>query len=225
MHDPERQAPGPVSSNAARAQQTTPGRELRARRERERRRRLVMRAATEAGRLADERVWEQILVSGDERLTTAFVEELPERHRDRAIRDPRLLTGAAPRSLANLIGERFAADRAQRKLELMRRARDATFGPGAALGLSEVLAALNEARVAHLIYDPDVRYQGAMDADGWLYGESESPAGGVATLAEPRLTERLVERSLDTAARVTPVASAAAGPLADADGIAALLRW
>jgi hypothetical protein len=225
VHDPERQAPGPVSSNAARAQQTTPGRELRARRERERRRRLVMRAPTEAGRLADERGWEQILVSGDERLTTAFVEELPERHRDRAIRDPRLLTGAAPRSLANLVGERFAADRAQRNLELMRRARDPTFGPGAALGLSEVLAALNETRVAHLIYDPNVRYQGAMDADGWLYGESESPAGGVATLAEPRLTERLVERSLDTAARVTPVAGAAAGPLADADGIAALLRW
>lgn len=223
--DPERQEPGPISNNAARAQQNTPGRELRARREHERRRRLLMRAATEAGRIADERGWEQILVSGDERLTTAFVEELSERHRDRAIRDPRLLTGAAPRSLADLVGERFAADRTQRNLELMRRARDATFGPGAALGLSEVLAALNEARVAHLIYDPDVRYQGAMDADGWLYGESESPAGGVATLAEPRLTERLVERSLDTAARITPVVGAAAGPLADADGIAALLRW
>jgi hypothetical protein len=63
-----------------------------------------------------------------------------------------------------------------------------------------------------------------MDADGGLYVESETPAGGVATLAEPRLTERLVERSLDTAARVTPVPGAA-GPLADADGIAALLRW
>jgi hypothetical protein len=150
---------------------------------------------------------------------------LPDRHRDRAIRDPRLLTGAAPRALADLVGDRFAADRAQRNLALTRRARDATFGPGAALGLSEVLAALNEARVAHLIYDPDVRYQGAMDADGGLYVESETPAGGVATLAEPRLTERLVERSLDTAARVTPVPGAAAGPLAEADGIAALLRW
>jgi hypothetical protein len=223
--DPERQEPGPVSNNAARAQLTTPGRELRARRERERRRRLLVRAAVQASRLVDERGWEHILVSGDDRLTTAFIQELPDRHRDRAIRDPRLLTGAAPRSLADLVGDRFAAERAQRNLELSRRARDATFGPGAALGLSEVLAALNQARVAHLIYDPDVRYQGAMDADGWLYVESETPAGNVATLAEPRLTERLVERSLDTAARVTPVAGAAAGPLADADGIAALLRW
>jgi hypothetical protein len=34
------------------------------------------------------------------------------------------------------------------------------------------------------------------------------------------------ELSLDTAARVTPVAgAAAAGPLADANGIAAFLRW
>jgi hypothetical protein len=223
--DPDGQQPGPVANNAARGQQITPGRELRARRERERRRRLLVRAAAKAGRLADERGWGQILVSGDERLTTAFIEELPDRHRDRAIRDPRLLAGAAPSRLGDLVGDRFAAKRAQRNLELIRRACDATFGPGAALGLSEVVAALNEARVAHLIYDPDVRYQGAMDADGWLYVESETPAGGVGTLAEPRLTERLVERCLDTAARVTPIPAAAAGPLAYADGIAALLRW
>jgi Bacterial archaeo-eukaryotic release factor family 10 len=84
--DPDRQRPGPVVSNGARAQQITPGRELRARRERERRRRLLVRAAAEASRLADERGWDQILVSGDVRLTTAFIDELPEPHRDRAIR-------------------------------------------------------------------------------------------------------------------------------------------
>lgn len=223
--DPDRQRPGPVVRNGARARQITPGRELQARREGERRRRLLARATAETARLAAARDWDQILVSGDERLTTVFVEELPDRLRDRAIRHPQLLNGTAPSRLAELVGDRFAAEREQRNRELIRRTRDAVFGPGAALGLSEVVAALNEARVAHLIYDPEIRYQGMMDADGWLHVESEVPAGGVATRAEPRLTERLVERSLDTAARVTPVAGAAAGPLADAEGIAALLRW
>jgi hypothetical protein len=42
---------------------------------------------------------------------------------------------------------------------------------------------------------------------------------------EPGLTERIVERGLLTGARVRPVAGAAATMLAEAGGIAALLRW
>jgi hypothetical protein len=40
-----------------------------------------------------------------------------------------------------------------------------------------------------------------------------------------RLTERMVERALDTGARLTPVEGAADDGLAEASGIAALLRW
>jgi release factor family 10 len=217
------QRPGPVVTNAARAQQITPWREQRARREREQRRRLLDRAAREASRLGDERAWAQILVSGDERLTTHFVDALPGRLRDRAIRQPRHPSAAATTKLADAVCDRFARERAQRNLELTRRVRDAAFGAGGALGLSEVIAALNEARVAHLVYDPEIRYEGTMDADGWLYVASE--LGGVGVIAEPRLTERMVERCLETAARVTPVGGAATGALADAGGIAAVLRW
>jgi hypothetical protein len=42
---------------------------------------------------------------------------------------------------------------------------------------------------------------------------------------ESRLTERIVERCLRTAARITPLDAIAAATLADAGGIAALLRW
>lgn len=42
---------------------------------------------------------------------------------------------------------------------------------------------------------------------------------------EPRLRERIVARAFHTGARVTPVDGSAADNLADADGIAALLRW
>jgi hypothetical protein len=42
---------------------------------------------------------------------------------------------------------------------------------------------------------------------------------------EPRLTERMVERSLQTGARITPLNGASAHLLADAGGVAAMLRW
>ena len=64
-----------------------------------------------------------------------------------------------------------------------------------------------------------------VDADGALFAAGEKPPGAHGLTQEPRLTERLVERALGTGARVTPIEGAASGALADADGIAALLRW
>jgi hypothetical protein len=104
----------------------------------------------------------------------------------------------------------------------VRRVRDAALGVGrGALGLTDVLGALNDARVEHLIYDPEVRYTGALLEEDTLLASHESI--GV-VVAESRLTERIVERCLLTAARVTPLDAAAADALADSDGIAALLR-
>ena len=98
-------------------------------------------------------------------------------------------------------------------------------GAGGALGLSEVLAGLNEARVSHLIYDPEVRFDGAVGDDGRMFSRSESPPAAGRIRPEPRLTERIVERCLETGAEITPVEGAASTILADAGGIAALLRW
>ena len=108
---------------------------------------------------------------------------------------------------------------------LIGRVREQAHGAGAAaLGLSEVVGALNQARVAHLVYDPFVRYRGSVAGDGTLYAEDETALTAAAT-ADPRLTERIVERALETGARVSPVEGAAADGLAEADGIAAVLRW
>jgi hypothetical protein len=84
---------------------------------------------------------------------------------------------------------------------------------------------LNEGRVAHLIYDPEVRYVGSVGADGALYADAESGLAGSPNTSEPRLTERLVERALATGARVSPIEGAAGEVLSDAAGIGALLRW
>ena len=47
----------------------------------------------------------------------------------------------------------------------------------------------------------------------------------VRVVEEPRLTERMVERCLETGARVTPVGGRAAAMLAETGGVAAQLRW
>jgi hypothetical protein len=57
------------------------------------------------------------------------------------------------------------------------------------------------------------------DGIAWLAPSSR------ASTADPRLTERIVERALETGARVTPVEGAASDGLAEASGIAAVLRW
>jgi hypothetical protein len=73
-----------------------------------------------------------------------------------------------------------------------------------------------------VIYDSALRYSGAIAPDGSLLAAGEAPELGK---EEPRLLERILERAFHTGARVTPVDGSAADNLADAGGIAALLRW
>ena len=215
--------PGPIVASAAGARFVTRAREQRSRRERDRQRRWMEQVAAEVVRLTDEREWERILVSGDERLTVPLVDALPDRLRDAVLLDPRHLHESDHSSLAADVAERLMEDRAGRNADLSRRVRAAALGAQrGALGLSEVVAALNEGRAEHVIYDSARRYTGGVGPDGSLFAERERLGLGK---EEPRLLERIVERALHTGARVTPLDGPAAGRLADADGIAALLRW
>jgi hypothetical protein len=215
--------PGPVVAHGWRAQHITPAREQQSRRERERHHRFLEDVAVEAVHLAGERGWERVLVAGDPRLIGRLVDALPNWLRQNVVRDSRHLTGIDGPVLAFAVAERFARDRAERHLALAHRVRDTALGAGrGALGLSDVLGALNDARVDHLIYNPEVRYVGALGADDLMLASPE--AVGV-MVEESRLTERIVERCLRTSARITPLDATAAAALADAGGIAALLRW
>jgi hypothetical protein len=143
--------------------------------------------------------------------------------RQNVVRDSRHRTEIDGPVLAVAVAQLLGGERAERHLELVRGVRDAALGAGTgALGLADVLVALNDARVEHLIYDPQVRYVGAVGADDVLLA---SPHAGGLLVEESRLTERIVERCLRTAARITPLDAIAAATLADAGGIAALLRW
>ena len=216
---------GPVGSSPA-ARPDSPKREQRAAREEVRTRRFLDHVGGAATALAGDRDWQRVLVSGGERLTEPLAQALAARLQDVLIRDQRLLIGLDDAALSQAVTEQLTAEHAAREERLVRDVREAAHGPGAAaLGLSDVVGALNEGRVAHLLYDPEVRYQGSVGADGLLLAGGERTGDAAAATPEPRLTERLVERALETGARVTPVEGAARGGLAEAEGIAARLRW
>jgi hypothetical protein len=216
---------GPVAPSPGGAH-TTPMREQREARERTQARRFAEQVAAAISRLAREHGWERLLVSGGERLTEPLLDALPPDLGRVTIRDPRVLAQLDPSDLAAAVTETLRSDHREREMRLIRAIRDAAHGAGtAALGLSEVAAALNEGRVAHLAYDPEVRYQGSLDEDRGLHADGEAAPAGGGLVHEPRLTERIVERCLETGARITPVEGASADALADSDGIGALLRW
>jgi hypothetical protein len=215
---------GPVGSSPA-ERAGSPKREQRATRERVLARRFLDRVGGAATALAGERGWERVLVSGGDRLTEPLAQSIAARLQDVLIRDPRVLIALDQAALMQTVTDRLTAAHAEYEERLVRELRETALGHGAAaLGLSDVAGALNEARVDHLVYDPEIRYSGSLGPGGSLHAGTEHP-GSADVTPEPRLTERLVERALATGARVTPVEGAARGALSEAEGIAARLRW
>ena len=222
--EPPHERSGPVGSRPSNRYGTPTG-EQRNARERDRAARFIDRVAAATSRLAHQRGWEHILVGAGEHLTDALVRALPPAQRETALRDRRLLARLDPGALGDIVTERMHMAHSEFEHRLIRRVREDAQGAGAAaLGVSEVVGALNQARVGHLVYDPFVRYHGSVGEDGSLFAAGESgPTFG--WTPDTRLTERIVERALATGARVTPVEGAASDGLAEAAGIAAVLRW
>jgi hypothetical protein len=228
MEDEEVEAPheraGQIGGGPP-GQYNTPMLEHRKARERDRAQRFLDRVAAAVADLTGERRWERILVSGGGRWTDVLAGKLPEPLQHLVIRDTRVLAGLDDAGLLAAVTERLYTEHKANEHRLLERIRDAGRSQVGALGLSQVAGALNEGRVAHLVYDPEVRYVGSVDADGALYADAESGVGDRPHTPEPRLTERLVERALATGARVSPIEGAAGDVLSDAAGIGALLRW
>ena len=205
---------------------STPLREQQQRRAHDRRRRFVDEVASTVHDIADRKGWDRLLVSGGGALTRPLLRALPRPLRDNVIREPRHLIDLGSMAVERAVGERLEHDDSEHDRRLVERVHSAALaGSGAALGLSEVAAALNEARVEHLLYDSAIRHAGAMTPSGRLVIPPERDPAGEPLRPEPRLTERMVERCLATGASVTPVEGAAATLLADTGGVAARLRW
>ena len=209
---------GPVASNPLRAQKSVAQRERWERHlEADHHRRMK---ATAAGlrRLAAERGWELAALAGDPRATeqlrvvlTAAGVEIESLERDLIELEPM-------HALAQLSPVLEAAT-ARRDLALVQQARDAAAAGGrGAAGLESVLAALDQGLVERLLLDGDRDHARALTVDGRLVADETE------LTPDPQFADRLVLRAIETAARPTVVGGAAAAALADADGIAAILR-
>src|SRR5690606_13308185 len=140
----------------------TPVREQRKAREREQTRRFLDRVVAAAVQLLQERGWGRILVSGGSTLTEQVAGSFPDNVRAAVVSDQRVLSGLDHAGLTAAVTERLQEVQAAQERRLVRRIRDAAHAGRGALGLSEVTAALNTGRVAHLVYDPEVRYVGSV---------------------------------------------------------------
>lgn len=224
-----REMKGPAGANPAMAQQTAPQRDRFARRVEDHRRRFLQSVAGRVAALAGDRGWERIVLAGDGRLAGPLEEELPaDPGTPPVVRIERTLEGLTGNELATAVAEALAPEeQARHRAELERaRAGAAADGTGA-LGLADVLAALAEGRVAHLLIGEDAAYRGLRAPDGRLAApEALPPDVDPSTLSEePRLGERMIELAVRTDADISVLTGAAADELAAAGGVAAMLRW
>lgn len=208
-------------------QYNSPMREQRQARGREQAQRFLTDVATIAAARSEEHGWQRLLVSGGPRWTPQLLDQLPQRLPADVVvvGDTRVFSGSTERVIADAVTDRLHETHAEYEADLLQRVQRASASGNAVMGISKVAAALNGGRVSHVVYDPEVRYFGSLGADGTLFAGDEASGDGAALTAEPRLTERLVERALQTDARVSPIEGAASGLLADSEGTGALLRW
>ncbi|MFO7573415.1 MAG: VLRF1 family aeRF1-type release factor [Gaiellaceae bacterium] len=222
-----REMKGPAAANPALAQHAAPQHDRFERRLEEHRVQALEAATKSLEDLSARRGWDSILVAGERRLADRLAAAFSREGMDVAVVD-RSLGMLAPGDILAAVAPELEAAVVRREALLVTRARDAALsGNAGAVGLADVLTALDEGRVGHLLFDEDRSYAGARTPDGRLVPAGVVPPGVEATqLVEiPSLAGHLVERALATDARVTPLSAASTEAIAEYDGVAALLRW
>ncbi|NBE96758.1 hypothetical protein FE391_09870 [Nonomuraea sp. KC401] len=152
--------------------------------------------------------WETLLLVGDPRDTSVLREALPaEREivQVDAVLDPAL----SPSEVLEFVRPTLDEVRARHDAALAVRARDlALSGGNGAVGLDDILSLLRQGRVEHLLLDP---------AGGW----NADPVA----VAPEELEEEMFELAFEHGGDVTVLETRAAEELAEAGGVAAMLRW
>ncbi|MDA2813129.1 VLRF1 family aeRF1-type release factor [Nocardiopsis sp. RSe5-2] len=179
-------------------------------------------------RIADECGWSSVAITGEPQLTEPLRGRFAQdSHRDIIVLGQVVETRTPP-EIAAQIGPEIEAVRVQRARDAAHKARDAALSGGAgAVGLSDVLGAFREARVAHLFLDGAARMAGLRSPDGAYFPQGEVPPGVDKAEMEPErdMGERMIEMALANGSEVTVLPEKAAEELSDDEGVAAQLRW
>ncbi len=160
--------------------------------------------------------WERIVLVCEREIATQFRQTLPSDLSERVIAeaDLNILTEEPP-AIADALEPLIEGAWTERTKGLVEAARERTNAGGAAtLGAQETFAALAEGRVEHLLLDPEHDFSAIA---GMIRPAIDCPPEMIA--------ERAVEQAVATGSRVTVVSDENSSVLADAGGIAALLRY
>lgn len=219
---------GPSADNPAHQQEGLVNRERFEDRLDENRHRFFKSAIDDVVLAADERGWDRIVVAGAPKVRDEVRAALPNDGREVLVAE-HTWEEARPHEIAAHAWPLLRSVHRQRERDLVARARERTLSGGAgALGLDDTLGALNEGRVAHLLFQSDLELSGFVASDGSLHASDEGPAAaaGYELRRDPLFVERMVEKAFTMGGQVTPVDEDAAADIgADAGGVAALLRW
>lgn len=224
----QRELKGPAGDNPALAQHSASQHDLYERREEEKLHRFLRTVGQHLAEQADDRGWQHLALTGDSHLVQAVAEGLPPRWADEAVALSHPVSQLTAPKLAATVEPALAAARQRHRHALAAKAYESAMSANAgAYGLGETLEALQQSRVAHLLLAGDGDWAGNRAPDGWLVPEGEVPPGAEpqTMTPEPDLAERMIELALSHGAEVTVLTPDDAAPLADADGVGALLRW
>jgi hypothetical protein len=224
----QRELKGPAGGNPALVQGSASQHDLYERREDDKLARHLRTIGPRLAGFATEREWSYLALTGDAALVQAVRDGLPPQLPAEVVTLDHPVNSLSPPKLAATVAPAVDDARRRRHLALAEQARNKAMSANAgACGLSETLAALQEGRVAHLLLDADRQWTGRRSADGFLVPDGEVPPGvdADALVDEPHLGERMIELAFQEGAQVTMLSSDAAVPLADVEGIGAILRW
>ena len=184
------------------------------------RERFQQQAGREVRVFLDDRGWRALIAFGDPALVAEVGDGLGHRPELRHGGEENLVH-AERRELAGKVEAAVAELNRQRERELVRQATDAALSANGrgALGLTEIQRALDDGRVAHLVFAAERPVDVTSPTDPNRVGDRP------ATIGDELVRERMIEQALLTSAAVTPVEGEAASELAEHGGVAALLRY
>lgn len=219
---------GPASASSGRAQHGITHTDRYQKRVSEHIGQSIRAAADHVAAWAHKQGWLRLAVLGDARLTEQLIPALPAELADITVTSAQTVGSQTAAQLAAATAPLLEQTRLAAELAVVQAARAAAAARNAgAIGLDDVLSALNEGRVAHLLLDGGREWAGHQTADGQLFANDESPPGVPAATVSVAddLGEVMIERALGAGSHITMVTETAAAELSDVGGVAALLRW
>lgn len=172
--------------------------------------------------------WDRVVVAGSPKIRDDAAELLDGENGTRVICADHDWEGQSPAQVADAVWPLLRSVARERERALIEQAKDRALSGGAgALGLRNVLKALNTGQVEHLLFDADLSAEGYVGEDGTLHARVGGAAAqaGIDLHRDPLFVERMVEKVFAMGGRVTPCEQAAAALLDEHEGVAALLRW